>query len=286
MVDWAEPGAHEAADGVFRVPLSMPERRPARGQRLCAGDRRRAGPGRRRLAHPDRSRRARLGAGRRRSRRRLDPRRLRDPHPPRPLHARRRAEAPVRHAGPPGPGRGSGAPQLLEIASNVPVTSLHQLRRSGEDELAAVVEAMAEGEEFDADGWEKPDSGSTPASTPWAPGSWRPWRRPVTPRAISSTTTSTPGSSSPATTCCPRSPRPSGSSSGSGTSRWPATSPRWRPCWQRPDARLLPAHGAPGPSAHARATELLEHHDVRLAETLRVLDELGETAPASRSPGS
>ena len=50
-----------------------------------------------------------------------------------------------------------GLHELLEIASNVPVTSLHQLRRSGEDELAAVVEAMTESEEFDADGWEKPD---------------------------------------------------------------------------------------------------------------------------------
>jgi glyoxylase-like metal-dependent hydrolase (beta-lactamase superfamily II) len=46
---------------------------------------------------------------------------------------------------------------------------------------------------------------------------------------------------------------------------------------ERPDARLLPAHGAPGPSAHARAAELLEHHDVRLGETLHVLDELGDT---------
>jgi glyoxylase-like metal-dependent hydrolase (beta-lactamase superfamily II) len=43
----------------------------------------------------------------------------------------------------------------------------------------------------------------------------------------------------------------------------------------RPDARLLPAHGAPGPSAHTRATELLEHHDVRLGETSRVLEDFG-----------
>ena len=49
---------------------------------------------------------------------------------------------------------------------------------------------------------------------------------------------------------------------------------------QRPDAALLPAHGAPGPSAHARATELLEHHDARLAETVHALDRQG-TANAS-----
>jgi glyoxylase-like metal-dependent hydrolase (beta-lactamase superfamily II) len=45
----------------------------------------------------------------------------------------------------------------------------------------------------------------------------------------------------------------------------------------RPDAALLPAHGAPGGSVHARATELLEHHDVRLGETVQALDRLGPT---------
>ncbi len=49
---------------------------------------------------------------------------------------------------------------------------------------------------------------------------------------------------------------------------------------RRPDARLFPAHGAPGPSAHARATELLEHHEVRLGETSRVLEDAGATTAA------
>jgi glyoxylase-like metal-dependent hydrolase (beta-lactamase superfamily II) len=35
-----------------------------------------------------------------------------------------------------------------------------------------------------------------------------------------------------------------------------------------PDARLLPAHGPVQPSTHARVHQLLEHHDVRLAQTL------------------
>ena len=35
-----------------------------------------------------------------------------------------------------------------------------------------------------------------------------------------------------------------------------------------PDARLLPAHGPVQASTHARVNELLEHHDVRLAQTL------------------
>ncbi|MEU8151325.1 MBL fold metallo-hydrolase [Nonomuraea sp. NPDC048901] len=37
------------------------------------------------------------------------------------------------------------------------------------------------------------------------------------------------------------------------------------------DARLLPAHGPVTGSAHARVAELLTHHDVRLAQALRVL---------------
>jgi glyoxylase-like metal-dependent hydrolase (beta-lactamase superfamily II) len=45
-----------------------------------------------------------------------------------------------------------------------------------------------------------------------------------------------------------------------------------------PDARLLPAHGEPGGSVHARAAELLRHHDDRLAETARAVADGGTTA--------
>jgi glyoxylase-like metal-dependent hydrolase (beta-lactamase superfamily II) len=37
-----------------------------------------------------------------------------------------------------------------------------------------------------------------------------------------------------------------------------------------PDARLLPAHGPVKPSTHARVNELLEHHEIRLAQTMEV----------------
>jgi glyoxylase-like metal-dependent hydrolase (beta-lactamase superfamily II) len=47
---------------------------------------------------------------------------------------------------------------------------------------------------------------------------------------------------------------------------------------QRPDAMLLPAHGPVRPSAHARIDELLAHHDVRLAEALEALS--GEVTTA------
>jgi len=40
----------------------------------------------------------------------------------------------------------------------------------------------------------------------------------------------------------------------------------------RPDARLLPAHGPITDSAHARAHELIAHHERRLSETAAVVD--------------
>lgn len=46
----------------------------------------------------------------------------------------------------------------------------------------------------------------------------------------------------------------------------------------RPDARLLPAHGPVTGSAHARITELLDHHEERLASTARVVRDGAGTA--------
>jgi glyoxylase-like metal-dependent hydrolase (beta-lactamase superfamily II) len=44
-----------------------------------------------------------------------------------------------------------------------------------------------------------------------------------------------------------------------------------------PDGALLPAHGLPSESTHARATELLGHHDSRLDTTEAALDHAGPT---------
>jgi glyoxylase-like metal-dependent hydrolase (beta-lactamase superfamily II) len=45
-----------------------------------------------------------------------------------------------------------------------------------------------------------------------------------------------------------------------------------------PDAMLLPAHGAVGPSVHARVDELIDHHGRRLDETLAAVGGGAETA--------
>lgn len=45
-----------------------------------------------------------------------------------------------------------------------------------------------------------------------------------------------------------------------------------------PDTRLLPAHGPVSPSTHARVHELLEHHEIRLGQTLEAVGADGTTA--------
>jgi glyoxylase-like metal-dependent hydrolase (beta-lactamase superfamily II) len=174
-----------------------------------------------------------------------------------------------------------GLHELLEITSNVPSASLRELRRSGDPDLADLIESMTAAEPFDADGWEKPDT--------WT----RPGELAVGGRRLEAVHTP-------------------GHTKGhlvfhdldnqlvfSGDHILPGISPsigfelgEWElPLGQylsslelvlmRPDARLLPAHGAPGPSVHARATQLLEHHEIRLGATREALDRSGPTTASA-----
>ncbi len=61
---WERPGAHAVGPGIHRIPLPLPERRAARGQRVRHRGRRRARPDRRRLGdgRRDRDPRARRSA--------------------------------------------------------------------------------------------------------------------------------------------------------------------------------------------------------------------------------
>src|SRR5699024_2490323 len=47
---------------------------------------------------------------------------------------------------------------------------------------------------------------------------------------------------------------------------------------ERPDTVMLPAHGPPGNSVHARVHKLIEHHDERLHEILQLVDDGRATA--------
>ncbi len=281
MSEWADPGAHEAADGVFRVPLSMPgdglhainvyALETGDGLALVDG-------GWRTSTSLEELTAALAGVGH-------DVSAIHDvyvthihrDHYTLAVELRRRFGVRI-HLG---RDEAPGLHRLLEIASNVPVTSLEQLHRSGDPALAAVVEAMAAAEEFDVEGWEKPDVWLDPGE--YAVGS----------RVLEAV--ATPGHTKGhlvyhdlgagllfagdhvLPTISP--------SIGFELGEWDLPLADYlrslEQILQRPDARLLPAHGAPGPSVHARATELLEHHDVRLAATSLALDKCG-TATASQ----
>ena len=276
MVDWDEPGAHVAADGVYRVPLRLPNDglhavnvyalETGDGLALVDGGWR-TSTGLEELSS------ALAGVGH-------DVSSIHDvyvthvhrDHYTLAVELRRRFGTRV-HLG---RDEAPGLHLLLEIASNVPITFLDQLRRSGEEELAAVVQAMTESEEFDADGWEKPDSWLDPGELT------------VGSRALEAV--ATPGHTKGHLVYHDLDARVLFS----GDHLLPTITPSigfelgdWElplasylssleSMLRRPDAQLLHAHGAPGRTVHARATELLEHHDLRLSATLRVLDELGE----------
>jgi glyoxylase-like metal-dependent hydrolase (beta-lactamase superfamily II) len=281
MAEWAAPGAHEAGDGVFRVPLSMPgdglhainvyAMETGDGLALVDG-------GWRTPTSFDELESALVGVGHHASSiQDVFVTHIHRDHYTLAVELRRRFGTRV-HLG---RDEAPGLHQLLEIASNVPVTSLYQLRRSGDPELAAVVEALAESEEFDVEGWEKPDVWLDPGE--YAVGG----------RLLEAV--ATPGHTKGHLVYHDL----AGELLFAGDHLLPTISPSigfelgdWElplasylssleRMLQRPDARLLPAHGAPGPSAHARAIELLEHHEVRLAETSRALEDRG-SATASK----
>jgi glyoxylase-like metal-dependent hydrolase (beta-lactamase superfamily II) len=281
---WADPGPHEAADGVFRIPLQMPNDglhavnvyavQTASGLALVDGGWRTATA----LAELEAAL-AKVGETCARIHDVFVTHVHRD-HYTLAVELRRRFGCRV-HLG---RDESPGLHQLLELGSNVPVTSLAELWRSGDAALAAEIEAMAAAEEFDAHGWEKPDAWLEPG--------------PVTLDGRVIEAVATPGHTKGHLVFHDQ-------GEGllfSGDHLLPTISPsigfelgEWElPLNQylaslelilaRPDARLLPAHGAPGPSAHARAAELVEHHELRLHETRVALDRCG-AATASTVAG-
>jgi glyoxylase-like metal-dependent hydrolase (beta-lactamase superfamily II) len=277
MHDWAEPGAHEVADGVFRIPLSMPGD-GLHAVNVYAMD---TTDG---LALVDAGWRTPTSLPELESALAVigqDASAVRDvfvthihrDHYTLAVELRRRFGTRI------GLGRDEapGLHELLEIESNVPETSLRQLRRSGDPVLAETIEALTAAEEFDAESWEKPDSWLEPGE--YAVGG----------RVLEAV--ATPGHTRGHLVFHDL----AGGMLFAGDHLLPTISPsigfelgEWdhplasylsslELMLARPDAILLPAHGGPGPSAHARATELLEHHEVRLAESVQALDRLGPT---------
>jgi glyoxylase-like metal-dependent hydrolase (beta-lactamase superfamily II) len=277
MADWADPGAHEVADGVFRIPLGMPGDglKAVNVYALETGDGLAlVDAGWRTGTSLDELTAALAGIGQDVSSiSQVYVTHIHRDHYTLAVELRRRFGTRIGL----GADEAPGLHELLEIASNVPVTSLRELRRSGDPTLADAIEEWTGAQEFDADAWEKPDSWLEPGE--YAVGS----------RVLEAV--ATPGHTKGHLVFHDLAARllfagdhllPTISPSiGFELGEWELPLASYLSSLEhvltRPDAVLLPAHGAPGMSTHTRATELLEHHDVRLAETVQALDRLGPT---------
>jgi glyoxylase-like metal-dependent hydrolase (beta-lactamase superfamily II) len=165
-----------------------------------------------------------------------------------------RAEAPGLHG-------------IQRLGSNVPTTSLHQLRRSGAPELADDVLAATRAEPYDAGDWADPDHwldagpirlGDRVLEAVPTPGHTKGHLvfHDVENRLLFTGDHVLP-------TITP--------SIGFELGDWDLPLGHYlrslEALLERPDAVLVPAHGLPGGSVHQRVRDLLAHHEERLART-------------------
>lgn len=265
--DWAEPGCHQLAPGLHRLPLPMPQDGlVAVNVYLLEGERGLAMidagwhvPGSMAVLREGvRS----IGAD------------LADIHDVFVTHVHRdhytmgpqlRREVGARvHLG---VGERPGLELVRQRRDNQPVTSLGVLRRAGAASLARTVQKLMVHESWDALDWEAPDE--------WLlPGDLEIGGRAVEAVAVPGHTKGhlvfhdrTAGLLFSGDHVLPTITPSIGFELG----EWDLPLGRYleslRLLLGRPDATLLPAHGAPGGSVHARVRELLLHHDSRLLAT-------------------
>lgn len=174
-----------------------------------------------------------------------------------------------------------GLASVRELGSNVPVSSLRELARAGAADLGARVEAMTRDVPFEVGDWADPDT--------WVEAG----RIDLGGRVLEAVPT--PGHTKGHVVYHDR-------EAGllfSGDHVLPTITPsigfelgEWdlplghfldslELLLERPDARLMPAHGYPADSVHERVEALLEHHRVRLDEVRAAVREAGGSASGS-----
>ncbi|MBA4858287.1 MBL fold metallo-hydrolase [Nocardia farcinica] len=272
--EWTEPGCHPVADGVHRVPLTLPQD----GLRAVnvyvletdAGLALIDGGWHRPHTHTE------LAAGLARIGRR--PAEIHDvfvthihrDHYTFALELRRRYGTRVHLGADEAPGLAA----VRALGSNVPESSLRELRRAGAPELAAAAYAATAAEPFDRADWAAPDHWLRPGPLPLAghdlrvlatPGHtkghlvFHDRRRGLLYTGDHLLPTITP-------------------SIGFELGEWDLPLGRFldslRACADA-TAIMLPAHGPTGGSAGARAADLLAHHEHRFTEIAAVLADLG-----------
>jgi glyoxylase-like metal-dependent hydrolase (beta-lactamase superfamily II) len=180
---------------------------------------------------------------------------------------------------------GPGLDEVIALQDNRPVSSLRELRRADAPALAEVVEAITAAEPFDPNDWQRPDTwldagridlGSHCLDVVPTPGHTKGHMvfHDVDNGLLFSGDHVLP-------TITP--------SIGFELGAWDLPLGHYLDSLQllleRPDARLLPAHGYPTGSVHDRVRELLKHHDRRLAHTLAVLGSGGGSMAAHEVAG-
>ena len=173
-----------------------------------------------------------------------------------------------------------GLAAVRSLASNVPASSLRELARSGASELGSRVEASTRDQPFDVDDWADPDAwvdagtldlgGRLLEAVP-TPGHtkghvvYHDHEHGLLFSGDHVLPTITP-------------------SIGFELGEWDLPLGHFLDSLElllgRPDARLMPAHGFPADSVHERVEASLEHHRVRFDEVRLALDEHGRPATA------
>ena len=164
-----------------------------------------------------------------------------------------------------------GLTALRTLASGVPTDSLEQLRRAGAPEIAAFAVSQALTEEWLESDWELPDSWTEAGAVTIAGRSMN--------AAVTAGHTKGHlvfedpdlGVTFTGDHVLPRISPSIGFELGGWDDPLGAYLSSLDAMLQRPDSVMLPAHGATGGSVHGRVRELLDHHDVRLGATRRVL---------------
>lgn len=172
-----------------------------------------------------------------------------------------------------GEGERAGVESVQDLGSNQPTESLRQLRRAGAPALAQSIQELMAEEPWEAKDWESPDEWLHPGKLLLA-GSW------IEAVAVPGHTKGhmvfhdhvaghmfTGDHVLPTIT----------PSIGFELGAWDLPLARYLESLEsllhRPDAVMLPAHGHAGGSVHARVRQLLVHHDRRLESTSHQLSE-------------
>ncbi len=178
-----------------------------------------------------------------------------------------------------GRAEGPGLRAVRELGSNVPVSSLRELARAGATDLVQVVLALTEHEPFDVADWEDPDGwleagaldlGSRQLDVVPTPGHTKGH---IVFHDVDSKVIFTGDHVLPAIT----------PSIGFELGDWGRPLADYldslTAMMTRPDAIMMPAHGHPGGSMHDRVTVLLAHHEERLQQ---ILEQVGQaTSPVT-----